>query len=60
MKGAALRHVGLVSDYLLPVHVGTLGIKASEQIRKTFNIANEFTPEEEAAIIAENEWAEES
>jgi len=34
--------------------------KTPEQIRKTFNIANDFTPEEEAAIIAENKWAEES
>ena len=28
--------------------------KTAEQIRKTFNIVNDFTPEEEAAIIAEN------
>jgi len=34
--------------------------KTAEQIRKTFNIVNDFTPEEEAAIIAENKWAEES
>jgi len=34
--------------------------KSPEQIRKTFNIVNDFTPEEEAAIIAENKWAEES
>jgi len=34
--------------------------KTPEQIRKTFNIVNDFTPEEEAAVIAENKWAEES
>jgi len=34
--------------------------KNPEQIRKTFNITNDFTPEEEAAVIAENKWAEES
>ena len=34
--------------------------KSPEQIRKTFNIQNDFTPEEEAAVRAENKWAEES
>jgi len=34
--------------------------KTPEQIRKTFNIANDFTPEEEEAVRAENKWAEES
>lgn len=32
--------------------------KTAEQIRKTFNIVNDFTPEEEAAIIAENKSAQ--
>lgn len=32
--------------------------KSPEEIRKTFNIVNDFTPEEEAAIKRENEWAE--
>ncbi|KAL0077288.1 E3 ubiquitin ligase complex SCF subunit sconC [Phycomyces blakesleeanus] len=32
--------------------------KSAEEIRKTFNIPNDFTPEEEAQIKKENEWAE--
>jgi S-phase kinase-associated protein 1 len=34
--------------------------KRPEQIRATFNIVNDFTPEEEAAVRAENRWAEEN
>jgi S-phase kinase-associated protein 1 len=33
--------------------------KSPEEIRKTFNIQNDFTPEEEDRIRRENEWAEE-
>ena len=33
--------------------------KTPEEIRKTFNIKNEFTPEEEEAVRKENEWCEE-
>ncbi|EPY49374.1 SCF ubiquitin ligase complex subunit Skp1 [Schizosaccharomyces cryophilus OY26] len=32
--------------------------KSPEDIRKTFNIPNDFTPEEEEQIRKENEWAE--
>ncbi|TKA74302.1 E3 ubiquitin ligase complex SCF subunit sconC [Friedmanniomyces simplex] len=32
--------------------------KSPEEIRKTFNIQNDFTPEEEEQIRRENEWAE--
>lgn len=33
--------------------------KSPEEIRKTFNIQNDFSPEEEDQIRRENEWAEE-
>lgn len=33
--------------------------KMPEEIRKTFNIKNDFTPEEEEQIRKENEWCEE-
>ena len=32
--------------------------KSIEEIRKFFNIENDFTPEEEAQIMEENKWAE--
>lgn len=31
--------------------------KTPQQIRETFNIKNDFTPEEEAEVIRENQWA---
>ena len=34
--------------------------KTIPDIRKFFNIENDFTPEEEAQIMDENRWAEES
>lgn len=33
--------------------------KSAEEIRKTFNITNDFTQQEEAKIKKENEWAKE-
>ena len=34
--------------------------KTPDEIRKTFNIPNDFTPEEEAQIREDNKWAEEA
>ena len=31
--------------------------KSAEEIRKTFNIKNDFTPEEEDEIRKHNQWA---
>lgn len=34
--------------------------KSPEEIRRTFNIVNDFTPEEEAQVRDENKWCEEA
>jgi S-phase kinase-associated protein 1 len=34
--------------------------KTPEEIRSTFNIKNDFTPEEEAQVLEENRWCEEA
>lgn len=34
--------------------------KSPEEIRKTFNIVNDFTAEEEAQVREENKWCEEA
>eukprot|EP00939_MAST-03C_sp_MAST-3C-sp1_P003829 g3829.t1 len=34
--------------------------KSPEEIRQTFNIVNDFTPEEEAKVREENKWCEEA
>ena len=34
--------------------------KTPEEIRRTFNIVNDFTPEEEQQVREENKWCEEA
>jgi S-phase kinase-associated protein 1 len=34
--------------------------KSPEDIRQTFNITNDFSPEEEAQVREENKWCEEA
>jgi S-phase kinase-associated protein 1 len=34
--------------------------KGPEDIRNTFNITNDFSPEEEAQVREENKWCEEA
>ena len=34
--------------------------KTPEEIRRTLNIVNDFTPEEEAQLLEENKWCEDS
>lgn len=46
-------------DLLCVTVVGMIRGKSTEEIRKIFNIKNDFTPEEETAIRRENEWCEE-
>ncbi|KAK2557831.1 S-phase kinase-associated protein 1 [Acropora cervicornis] len=44
---------------LLDVTCKTVANMIKEEIRKTFNIKNDFTPEEEEQVRKENEWCEE-
>jgi len=39
---------------------GLIKGKTPEEIRNTFNIINDFTPEEEAQVREENKWCEEA
>lgn len=39
------------------VSFSTRAGKTPEEIRKTFNIRNDFTPEEEEEVRRENQWA---
>ncbi|XP_036192084.1 S-phase kinase-associated protein 1-like isoform X2 [Myotis myotis] len=49
---------GTLSELILTVANMIKG-KTPEEIRKTFNIKNDFTEEEEAQVYKENQWCEE-
>ncbi|KAL6289540.1 hypothetical protein ACE6H2_007050 [Prunus campanulata] len=44
-------------DLILQTVANMIKGKTPEEIRETFNIKNDFTPEEEEAIRKENQWA---
>ena len=46
-------------DITCPKVASMIKGKTPEEIRKTFNIVNDFTPEEEAKVREENKWCEE-
>lgn len=52
-------HARLSSDVGCKTVANMIKGKSPEEIRKLFNIKNDFTPEEEEQIKRENEWAEE-
>merc|ERR1712117_96521 len=68
VNAAILKKVILAANYLdikglLDVTCKTVANmikgKTPEEIRKTFNIKNDFTPSEEEQVRKENEWCEE-
>ena len=58
----ASNKLGLTSmlDLALAQIAAMIKGKTPEEIRQTFNIVNDFTPEEEAQVRAENQWVEEA
>lgn len=51
IKGKVSTSVPSIKDYLL---IQSFGLQTPEEIRKLFNIQNDFTPEEEEQIRKEN------
>ena len=57
----AAYHLGIkgLSDVTCKTVANMIKEKTPEDIRKTFNIKNDFTPSEEEQVRKENEWCEE-
>lgn len=51
--------IKILLDVLCKTVANMIKGKTPEEIRKTFNIKNDFTPEEEEQVRKENEWCEE-
>ena len=51
--------IKVLLDVLCKTVANTIKGKNPEEIRKTFNVENDFTPEEEEQVRKENEWCEE-
>lgn len=52
-------HINSLLDLACAKVASMIKGKSPEDIRKTFNIKNDFTPEEEAQVREENRWCEE-
>lgn len=50
-------HIQPLLDILCKQVADMIRNKSPEEIRKIFNIVNDFTPEEEAEVMRENAWA---
>lgn len=51
--------IKVLLDVLCKTVANMIKGKNPEEIRKTFNVENDFTPEEEEQVRKENEWCEE-
>jgi S-phase kinase-associated protein 1 len=57
LEAAHLLQIQELEDVLVSAVAGMIRFKTPEQIRKTFGIVNDFTPEEEEEVRLENMWA---
>ena len=57
MKAANYLNIKSLLDLTCQTVADIIKGKTPEEIRKTFNIKNDFTPEEEEEVRRENQWA---
>ncbi|GLJ36408.1 hypothetical protein SUGI_0730980 [Cryptomeria japonica] len=57
MKAANYLNINNLLHFTCQTVADMIEGKSPEEIRKTFNIKNDFTPEEEAEVRRENQWA---